>query len=185
MDVKCAFLNSELEEEVYIEQIDEFYLVDEKDMVWRLKKALYGLKKAPRSWYARLDKYLINFGFSKGVVDNNLYFMIDNDNILVVEVFVDDITFGVEDGLCIKFPNDMKKEFEISMIGEMQLFLCLQITQTNKGIFICQPKYVKELLNRFGLDDSKPIGTPMVTKCKITKDDRSPKANSTRYKCFT
>lgn len=107
MDVKCAFLNGDLEEEVYIEQPDGFSLTNDKDMVCRLRKALYGLKQAPRAWYARLDKYILKLGYTKGNANNNLYFKVTNEDILVIEVFVDDIIFGVEDGLCKDFSNKM------------------------------------------------------------------------------
>ncbi|GLJ05329.1 hypothetical protein SUGI_0016200 [Cryptomeria japonica] len=82
----------------------------------------------------------------------------------------------------MKFVGDMLKEFEMSMIGEMKFFLGLKISQTGKGIFISQTKYVKELLKKFGLDDSKPVGTPMVTGCKLSKNDESPKANQSLYR---
>lgn len=182
MDVKSTFLNGDLEEEVYIEKPDGFYLSDEGDMVCKLKKALYGLKQAPRAWYARLDTYLMKLGFCKGTVDSNLYFKVENDNILIVEVFMDDIIFGGDDDLSMKFVDDMQMEFEMSMIGEMKFFLGLQITQTNKGNFISKYKYVKELLKKFGLDDSEPIGTPMVTQCKLSKNDQSKKLNQTLYR---
>lgn len=103
MDVKCAFLNGDLEEEVYIQQPDGFLLLDDKNMVCMLRKALYELKKAPRAWYARLDKYLLKLGFTKGNSNSNLYYKIIDDDILIVEVFVDDTIFGCEDKLCMKF----------------------------------------------------------------------------------
>jgi len=105
MDVKSAFLNGDLEEEVYIEQPDGFQLSDNDDMVCKLKKALYGLKQAPRAWYERLDKHLVQIGFNKGTANSNLYFKIDHENILIIEVFVDDIIFGGRDNMCKTFAN--------------------------------------------------------------------------------
>lgn len=81
-----------------------------------------------------------------------------------------------------EFDNDMKNEFEIFMIGEMKFFLCLQITQTDKGIFICQNKYAKELFKKFGLENFKLVDTLMVSGCKLSKDDESPIVNTSRYK---
>lgn len=83
------------------------------------------MKQAPRDWYARLDKYLLKLGINKGSVDSNLYFKIENDNIFIVEVFVDDIIFGGDDDLSMNFSGDMHKEFEMFMIGEMKFFLGL------------------------------------------------------------
>jgi len=94
MDVKSSFVNGELEEEVYIEQLDGFILGNVAKLVCRLRKALYGLKQAPRSWYYHLDKYLHQQGFSKGSVDSNLYTKIDNNKLLILVVYVDDIIFG-------------------------------------------------------------------------------------------
>jgi hypothetical protein len=94
MDVKSVFLNGELEEEVYIEQPEGFQLSENVDYVCKLKKALYGIKQAPRSWYSRLDKYLQQAGFRKGSADNNLYIKVTQDSILLIEVYVDDIIFG-------------------------------------------------------------------------------------------
>ncbi|GLJ53406.1 hypothetical protein SUGI_1138950 [Cryptomeria japonica] len=127
MDVKSAFLNGDLEEEVYIEQPDGFSLSGDGDMIFKLMKELYGLKQAPRALCARLDKYLLKFGFVKGVANSNLYFKIKNDNILIVEVFVDDIIFGGDDDMSMKFVSDMQKELEMSMIGGIEKFLGLQI----------------------------------------------------------
>jgi len=73
IDVKLAFLNGELEEEVYIKQPEGFPLLEKEDYVCRLKKALYGIKQAPRAWYDRLDGYLRQQGFKKGIVDSNIY----------------------------------------------------------------------------------------------------------------
>ncbi len=105
-------------------------------MVCRLKKAMYGLKQTPRSWYARLDKYLAKLGFAKRIADNNLYLKKIENGLLIIIVFVDDIIFGGNDEASDKFLEDMKNDFEMSMIGEMKFFLGLQIVQNKEGIFI-------------------------------------------------
>jgi hypothetical protein len=128
MDVKSTFLNGELEEEVYIEQPEGFQLSENTDYVCKLKKALYGLKQAPRAWYSRLDKYLQQAGLRKGSADNNLYIKVIQGNILLIEVYVDDIIFGSDDDmLSQKFAKDMQSEFEMSLLGELSFFLGLQI----------------------------------------------------------
>lgn len=182
MDVKCAFLYGDLDEEVYIKQPNGFSLSDDTNMVCRLRKSLYGLKQAPRAWYARLDKYLLELGFTKGNADNNLYYKITDDDILIIEVFVDDIIFGGEDKLCMEFSKNMEKEFEMFMIGKMKIFLGLHITLTDKGIFIYQTKYPRELLKKLDMGDSKPVSTPMITCEKLTMKDVSTAVNPTRYK---
>lgn len=127
MDVKSTFLNGELNEKVYIKQLEGFKLKNDPNIVCRLKKTLYGLKQAPRTWYWRLDKYLIDQGFHKGLADNNLYFQIDSGKTLIVAVYVDDILFRRNEGMCIKFANEMQKEYEMSMIGGLKFFLSLQV----------------------------------------------------------
>ena len=118
MDVKSAFLNGDLEEEVYIEQLEGLQVADNPDYVCKLKKELYGLKQAPRAWYYRLDKYLQDKGFKKGRIDSNLYIKFEGDDLLVVLVYVDDNIFGyTNDSFLQWFSNSMQSEFEMSMIG--------------------------------------------------------------------
>ena len=108
MDVKSAFLNGDLEEDVYMEQPEGFSLADKHKYVCRLKKALFGLKQAPHAWYSRLDKYFQKQGFKKGGVENNLYIEGDENELLIVVVYVDDIMFGSnKDELVIGFAEDM------------------------------------------------------------------------------
>jgi hypothetical protein len=126
MDVKSTFLNGNLEEEVFIEQPEGFQLTDNQDYVCKLKKTLYGLKQAPRAWYSRLDKYLQQQGFKKGTTDNNIYIKIDNAEMLIIVVYVDDIIFGSNnDKMSQNFVEEMKEEFEMSMLGELSFFLGL------------------------------------------------------------
>jgi hypothetical protein len=145
MDVKSTFLNGELEEEVYIEQPEGFQLSENTKYVCKLKKALYGLKQDPRAWYSIMDKYMQQAGFRNGSVDNNLYIKVSQGNILLIEVYVDDIIFGSDDDrLSQKFTKDMQNEFEMSLLGELSVFLGLQIRQSNPGICISQTKYIRK-----------------------------------------
>lgn len=109
MDVKYAFLNGDLEEEVYIDQPEGFLLSSDEGFVCKLKKALYGFKQAHRAWYERLDKYLQQQGFKKGSVDNNLYVKSKNDHLLIMVVYVDENIFGSNlEQLRHHFSNCMK-----------------------------------------------------------------------------
>jgi hypothetical protein len=151
--------------------------------VCKLKKALYGLKQAPRAWYSRLDKYMQQVGFIKGSADNNLYIKLSQDNILLIEVYVDDIIFCIDDDrLSQEFAKEMQNEFEVSLLGELSLFMGLQIHQSNQGIFIFQTKYIIEMLKRFGMEDCKPVITPMKTSCKLRKDDDSKSTDQRQYR---
>ena len=93
---------------------------------------------------------------------------------IIIEVYVDDIIFGSDDDrLSKQFSKDIKSEFEMSLLGELKFFLGLQIFELNNGIFISQSKYIKEMLNKFGMEDCKPVSTPMTIGCKLSKDDES------------
>ncbi|GJT11252.1 retrovirus-related pol polyprotein from transposon TNT 1-94 [Tanacetum coccineum] len=147
MDVKTAFLNGELKEEVYVSQPEGFVDPDRPHHVYRLKKAIYGLKQAPRAWYDTLSKFLLAQGFSKGVVDPTLFIRKTGKHILHVQIYVDDIIFALTD------PKD-----------------CLQISQNPRGIFINQSKYANEILKKFDLHKSDPVDTPMVEQTKLDED---------------
>eukprot|EP00253_Pinus_taeda_P034837 PITA_34837 len=158
--MKSAFLNGDLEEEVYIEKLDGFILGNDPNLVCRLKKVLYGLKQAPRAWYYHLDKYLHQQGFSKGSTDSNLYIKIENDKLLILVVYVDDIIFGSnEEAMSESFALVMQKEFEMSLLGELTYFLGLQVQQNEDGIFLSQTKYLKQILKKYGMEDTKPVCT--------------------------
>ncbi|GJR40753.1 pentatricopeptide repeat-containing protein [Tanacetum coccineum] len=138
MDVKSAFLNGFINEEVYVAQPPGFVDFEKPNHVFKLKKALYGLKQAPKAWYDRLKAFLLDHKYTLGL-------------------------------------------FEMSMMGELNFFLGLQIKQLEDGIFFNQSKYVKEMLKKFGLKDAKPIKTPMSSKTKLTRDEEGEPINDTKY----
>ena len=126
LDGKSAFLNGILEEEVYIEYLEGFVDINNKNMVCRLHKALYGLKQAQRAQYERLHKYLVKIGFERNDDNNNLYIKtMKGKGIFLSKIYVDDIIFGGQDSLCKDFANQMKLEFEMSMFGEIIFFVGL------------------------------------------------------------
>ena len=126
MDVKFAFLNGILDEEVYIEQPEGFLDPSKRDMVWKWHKALYGLKQAPRAWYERLHNYLIQIGFQRTNDNNSLYIKEGPDKkIVLVEIFVNDPLIIRNDDLCKAFLEEMNKEFNMSMFDEIKFFVGL------------------------------------------------------------
>ena len=126
MDVKSAFLNGMLQEEVYVEQPKDFVNPHKPDDVYKLKKALYGLKQALRAWYDRLTTYLTKHGFKRGFADTTLFITKDKNHFVVVEIYVDDLVFGAtNDSLAQSFTDEMKAMFEISMVDELTYFLGL------------------------------------------------------------
>eukprot|EP00253_Pinus_taeda_P001492 PITA_01492 len=183
MDVKSAFLNGDLDEEVYIEQPDGFILGNDPKLVCRLKMSLYGLRQAPRVWYYQMDKYLHQQGFTKGSTDSNIYIKIDNDKFLILVVYVDDIIFGSnEENISQNFALVMQKEFEMSLLGELTYFLGLQVQQNKDGIFLSQTKYLKHILKKYGMEDLKPVCTTMVTGCSHSTNDESTAVHKPTYR---
>ncbi|KAJ9566213.1 hypothetical protein OSB04_002179 [Centaurea solstitialis] len=147
MDVKSAFLNRKLTEEVYVAQPPGFTDPKHPDHVYKLNKALYGLKQAPRAWYETLSTYLIKEGFTRGKIDNTLFVKTYKDHVFLAQIYVDDNIFGsTKAKLCKKFEALMQTEYKMSMMGELTYFLGLQVKQSEKGIFISQGKYVREML---------------------------------------
>ncbi|GKC31997.1 retrovirus-related pol polyprotein from transposon TNT 1-94 [Tanacetum coccineum] len=171
MDVKTAFLNGNLREEVYVSQPDGFLDQDNPNHVYKLKKALYGLKQAPRVWYDMLSSFLISQNFSKGSVDPTLFTRKEGKELLLVQVYVDDIIFATSTPeLCDLFSKITCSKFKMSMMGKISFFLGLQIFQNPRGIFINQSKYALESLKKYGFDSYDPVDTPMVEKSKLDED---------------
>ncbi|GJX29235.1 retrovirus-related pol polyprotein from transposon TNT 1-94 [Tanacetum coccineum] len=183
MDVKSAFSNSLINEEVYMAQPLGFIDFAKPDHVYKLKKALYGLKHAPKAWYDRLKAFLIRHEYKMVMVDNTLFTKKKGSNLIIVQIYVDDIIFGLTcQDMCDEFSKIMHDEFEMSMMGELNFFLGLQIKQMEDGIFFNQSKYIKEMLKKFGLKDSKPMKTPMSSDTKLTKDEECESVDSTKYR---
>ncbi|GKA83309.1 retrovirus-related pol polyprotein from transposon TNT 1-94 [Tanacetum coccineum] len=183
MDVKTAFLNGLLKEEVYVAQPDGFVDPDHPDKVYRLRKALYGLKQAPRAWYDELSKFLISKGFTKGIIDPTLFTIKYGEDILLVQIYVDDIIFGSTNlKFSKRFEKLMHSRFEMSLMVEMQFFLGLQIHQSPRGIFINQAKYTLEILKKHGMEKGQSIGTPMATKPKLDADLSGEPVDQTDYR---
>ncbi|GJV58183.1 retrovirus-related pol polyprotein from transposon TNT 1-94 [Tanacetum coccineum] len=154
MDVKTAFLNGELKEEVYVSQPEGFVDQDNPSHVCKLKKALYSVKQAPRAWYDMLSRFLISQHFSKGAVDPTLFTQQTRNDLLLVQIYVDDIIFSsTNTAMCNEFSNQMTAKFKMSMMGQMSFFLGLQISQN----------------------------TPMVEKSKVDEDLQGKPVHATLY----
>ncbi|GJW26366.1 retrovirus-related pol polyprotein from transposon TNT 1-94 [Tanacetum coccineum] len=183
MDVKTAFLNGNLREEVYVSQPDGFVDKDNPNHVYKLKKALYGLKQAPRAWYDMLSSFLISQDFSKGSVDPTLFIRREGKELLLVQIYVDDIIFAASTPeLCDLFAKIMCSKFKMSMMGKISFFLGLQISQSPRGIFINQSKYALESLKKYGFDSCDPVDTPMVEKSKLDEDKEGKAVDPSHYR---
>ncbi|GKF81015.1 retrovirus-related pol polyprotein from transposon TNT 1-94, partial [Tanacetum coccineum] len=166
-------------EEVFVQQPDGFVDPDFPNHVYRLK--LYGLKQASRAWYDKFFSFLIEHHFTKGIVDLTLFTRRHGDDILLVQIYVDDIIFGsTKPVFAQRFEKLMKDNFEMSMIGETKFFLGLQVHQSPRGIFICQSQYTMDILKKHGMEKCDTICTPMATT-KLDANLQGTPVDQTKY----
>ena len=140
LDVKSAFLNGILFEEIYVQQPEGFVVTGHEQKVYELHKAFYGLKQAPRAWYSRINTHLIQLGFKRSENEATLYLKQDKDGLqLVISLYVDDmLVTGSNVKLLAEFKREMQDVFEISDLGIMNYFLGMEIHQCSSGIFVSQ-----------------------------------------------
>nr|GFC85868.1 copia protein [Tanacetum cinerariifolium] len=161
-------------EEVYVSQPDGFVDSDNPNHVYKLKKALYRLKQAPRAWYDML---------SKGSVDPTLFIRRNGNDLLLIQIYVDDIIFATSTiELCDLFANLMCSRFKMSMMGKISFFFGLQISQNPRGFFINQSKYALESLKKYGFESCDPVDTPMVDKSKLDEDIEGKSVDPSHYR---
>nr|GEV05698.1 putative ribonuclease H-like domain-containing protein [Tanacetum cinerariifolium] len=183
MDVKSAFLYGAIEEEVCVCQPTGFEDPDHLDKFYKVVKALYGLHQAPRAWYETLANYLLENGFQRSKIYQTLFIKRQKYDILLVQIYVDDIIFGATNkDLCKYFEKLMKNKFQMSSMGEITFFLGLQVKQKKDGIFISQDKYVAEILRKFGLTEGKSASTPIDTEKPLLKDPDGEDVNVHTYR---
>nr|GEV49806.1 copia protein [Tanacetum cinerariifolium] len=183
MDVKNAFLNGEPHEVVYVSQLEGFIDQDKPNHVCRLKMVLYGLKQAPRAWYDVLSSFILSQEFSKGAVGPTLFTWKACRDILLVQIYINDIIFSsTNPAMCDEFAKIMSSKFKTSMMSKMPFFLGLQISQSLKGIYINQSNYALEIINKYGMLSSDLVNTPMVDKSKLDEDLQGKPVDPTHYR---
>lgn len=182
MDVKSTFLYGDLKEQVFIDQPLSYVKHGCEHQVYKLKKALYELKQAPRAWYNCIDAYLKKVGFKKCPHKHTLYVK-DGGKIIIVCLYVDDLIFtGNHEGLLLKFKESMIKEFDMSDLGLMYYFLGIEVKQVAAGTFISQKKYGQEILDRFGIKNCNASNTHSEVGMKLEKDLGRKNIDNTYYK---
>ncbi|WJX39555.1 DNA helicase [Trifolium repens] len=184
LDVKSAFLNGPLDEEVYVKQPPGFEIIGQENKVFKLKKALYGLKQAPRAWNKRIDSFLIDLKFTRCTTEHGVYVKGSNhEEMIILCLYVDDLLItGSNKAVLEKFKTDIMKEFEMTDLGELSYFLGMEFAKTSRGCFLHQKKYVADILKRFHMSNCNPTITPMETGVKLSKNTDDELADSTLYK---
>jgi hypothetical protein len=181
MDVKIAFLNGVVEEEVYVDFPEGFEVGDRETHVCRLRGALYGLKQAPRAWYSRIDNYLREMGFEGSEVDLYLYFLI-GEALLILVLYVDDLFLSGNEQLIADCKTNLAAEFEMKDLGLMHYFLGLEVWQQDGRFFLGQGKYTVEILRSFRMTGCRPMSTPLVKNWRKIDASDSKTIDSTVYR---
>ena len=183
-DVKSDFLHGDLNEAVFVEQPQDYGKKGEEYKVYKLKKALYGIKQAPRAWYNRIEAYFVKEGFERCNCERTLFIKRgDGGKILIVSLYIDDLIFtGNDESMFVKFKNSMKLEFDMTDLGKMKYFLGVEVLQNLEGIYISQRKYAKDVLERFRMEKSNSVKNPIVSGVRLMKDEEGSKVNATMYK---
>lgn len=183
MDVKSAFLNDELQEEVYVRQPDGFLVEGQEDKVLRLSKALYGLRQAPRAWNAKLDQTLRPLGFTHSDSEHAVYARGHGSLRLLVGVYVDDlIVTGNDDSEIDRFKQEMQAQFKMSDLGLLSFYLGKEVIQGSTDICLSQAGYARKLLEKAGLSGCNPCRTPMEPRLKLSKESKATPVDATEYR---
>lgn len=183
LDVKSAFLNGQLYEEVYVNQPEGYVQKGAEKKVYRLFKALYGLRQAPRAWYTQLNKSLEKLGFIKCPLEHAVYTKREGEESLIVGVYVDDLIItGTNVSNIVKFKAEMSREFDMSDLGRLSYYLGIEVEQGKDYIELKQTAYAKKLLEKARMFDCNPVRFPMEPKLQLHKDERGKPVNATEYK---
>ncbi|ONK68535.1 uncharacterized protein A4U43_C05F12950 [Asparagus officinalis] len=174
LDVKTAFLHGELDEQIFMHQPEGFIVEGKEDHVCRLKKSLYGLKQSPRQWYLRFDTFMFEHGYSRNKYDSCVYHKKLNDGFFVyLLLYVDDMLIAAKDMSEInELKSQLKHEFEMKNLGATKKILGMEIHRNRRegSLFLSQEKYIKKVLERFGMLDAKPVKTLLAAHFRLSAD---------------
>ncbi|CAL1362597.1 unnamed protein product [Linum trigynum] len=182
-DVNNAFLQGPLEEEVYMVQPPGFVDPSRPQHVCRLRRAIYGLRQAPRAWYTALSAFLVDFGFRKTDSDASLFVYSHGKVLLYFLVYVDDLLLtGNDPGTLASFQHALSHRFSLKALGDVNYFLGIEVIPTSTGYILSQHKYMVDILNRFQMTDAKSVDTPLAASTSLTLDDGTPPTDATRFR---
>jgi histone deacetylase 1/2 len=182
MDVRTAFLNGILQEEVYVKQPKGFVIPGQENLVYKLKKSLYGLRQSSRSWYTRIDSVLRSLGLLRSHNDPNLYYQHANGETLILMLYVDDIFItGTSEAHISKLKHKLHNQFEMTDLGHVKRYLGITFEQSTSGILLHQHDYALSILQQFNMTDCKTASTPLPQGLVLVSDMHSPYIDSNLY----
>jgi hypothetical protein len=181
MDVKTAFLNGELEEEIYMQQPEGTVAAGQEHLVWRLCKSLYGLKQAPRMWYKKLDEYLQELAFHRSEADHSVYVQRDTarGSVVIIAVYVDDLVITGHEAQVLAIKSALASKFDMKDLGEVHWLLGIEVERKRNLYQLSQRKYITDMLEAYGMADCRPVSTPADPHVQLTSD-MSPKSDEER-----
>ncbi|GKU98654.1 hypothetical protein SLEP1_g11628 [Rubroshorea leprosula] len=181
MDVKNAYLNGDLVEEVYMKP--PLGLKHPPNKVRRLKRVLYGLRQAPRAWFDKFSTTISEFGFTSSPHDTALFIRKTNHGMFLLLLYVDDMIIIGDDVLGIyDLKQFLSHKFEMKDLAVLSYFLGLEVTSSNDGYLLSQTKNASDLISKVGLIDTKIVSTPLEPNIRLTPMDGSPLADATCYR---
>jgi hypothetical protein len=181
MEVNNSFLHRDIPEVIYMEQPQGF--MQDSSLIFQLKKSLYGLKKALRAWYAKMDTYLLSQNFLHCKLDPNVYMLRTTDSLLLLVLYVDDLLItGCSTSAIATVKRILHDRFLMMNMGPLHFFLGLEISQDASGIKLSQAKYAKDLLERFHMIDYKSASTPFLSGVKLEDGGETPLVDNTLYR---
>jgi len=172
MDVKTAFLNGDLDEEIYMEQPPGTVEPGKEHLVWRLRKALYGLKQSPRMWYQKLEAMLNKHGFQRCEADHSVFVRRNatRGSVCIVAVYVDDMLLIGDPADVATVKTALADSFEMKDLGAVHWLLGIEVKRTDDGFALSQSKYISEMLSRFRMENCHAVGTPMDVNARLTRE---------------
>ncbi|KAG7557329.1 Zinc finger CCHC-type superfamily [Arabidopsis suecica] len=183
LDVKTAFLHGELKEVVFVSQPEGFVVKGSENKVYRLNKALYGLRQAPRAWNIKLNKILKELGFTKCSKEPSLYLKQVEEQHLLVAVYVDDLLVtGSRIDQILEFKKEMASKFEMSDLGLLTYYLGIEVIQHNRGIILKQGRYAEKILEEARMKECNATQSPMITGLKLSKAEKEKNIDEKEYR---
>ena len=183
MDVSTAFLNGELEEEIYMSQPEGYVKEGEEELVCKLNKSIYGLKQSSRCWFNTIDEFLENSGYTKSSSDPCIYIKREGENIMLIALYVDDLIPATNSkSMLHREKAALQQRFEMKDLGEVHYCLGIQVERDkdNKRMKLHQAQCLTNLLEKFGMQDSKPVATPVDQSTKLLPNEGEP-VNKEQY----
>ncbi|KAL1189087.1 Retrovirus-related Pol polyprotein from transposon RE2 [Cardamine amara subsp. amara] len=183
LDVKTAFLHGELKETVFVSQPEGFEKKGSEGKVYKLNKALYGLRQAPRAWNNKLNCILMELKFEKCSKEPSVYRKEVRKDLLIIGVYVDDLfVTGTSSEIIKRFKEEMASKFEMSDLGKLTYYLGIQVNQHEEGITLTQARYAQKILEETGMENCNLTHTPMETELKLSRSENEKEIDATMYR---